>query len=556
MKAQNARVNYFFGSIYKDCVAFVGRVCATIFQIIAKIFSVCLYLIMNCFQCSGVVIVGVFERWRDTIGDSWAGVGEAFADMWSVIVDDIFDHDGFFGMLWGLIKSLWMAAKLGFFLSYAIMNLVLAPLICLIFTAMFLAVEVGALLAVALGSAGAAVALCVAIGALAVVCYVGIGLTAVGIAIAFSVTAFIDFVYRKIKRLSSGCPHCQTKFDIPVYLCPDCGIEQTRLIPSKYGILKRVCVCGAKMPTTFLNGRQKLDCKCPNCDSDLVGGKHTEVWIPVIGGPSAGKTCYINMAVAEMDNSVAKRFNLDFSFADGDNQYHENKALMRKGLLPYKTSDMTMKFYQFNLAQKGSSIGNFISLCDVAGELYAQGDQFEQGGFKQADGYILIVDPLSITDYRAEMEGSVQATDYGVCDKPMEEIMGLMFSTLDNIQNKLKSKVKPACSVVFTKCDVPGLEDVIGETAINAYLSAHPSANRLTALNAICENFLQQYGESNFLHMLKQRCSSYQFFTCSALGHNVDGNRFTPSRVEDGILWILDKKCPTLNFMKALEGKA
>ncbi len=557
MTQQHAKVNYFFGSIYKDCAQFVANTCMKIIGIILTIFRICLYLATNCFKCSGAVIVGVFDRWRDSIPDAWAGVPDSFADLWEVILDDIIDHDGIFGMLIGFFKALFAAIKFAYALSFFILTVVFTPIICAAFTVMFLGVEIGLLAAVCVVSAAIAIVLMVAIAILAIVCYIGMGLIACGIAIGFCVTAFFDFIYRRLKKLSNGCPSCQRKFDIPVYHCPSCGAEQTRLLPSKYGILKRECLCGAKMPTTFFNGRQKLACDCPFCKTSLVGGAHTEVWIPVIGGPSAGKTCYINMAISEIDKTVASKYNLDFVSAQGNDLYEENKAIMEQGLLPQKTSDMTMKFYQFNLNQKGSEIGNFISLCDVAGELYAEGGQFEQGGFNQADGYILIVDPLSITDYRTEVEdGNVQAAEYGASDKPMEEIVGLLFTTLDNIQNKIKSKIKPVCSIVFTKCDVPGLDEIIGEAGIEAYLASHPNANRLTALNAICENFLTQYGEANFLQMVKQRFAAYQFFTCSALGHNVDGNGFTPSRVEDGILWVLDKRCPTLSFIKSLEGKA
>ncbi len=558
MKQQNARVNYFFSGVYKDCcrlIAFIFVKCITFIKWLFGIFS---YLIVNFLGNTWRVIVGVWYRLVDAIQSSWGGVGDAWSDFWSNIVDDIIDHYGFWDMIGGCFKALFNACKFGIFLSYFLLNLVFTPLICLAFSLFFLVLEVGSLVAVFLFACAAVLVLFVVLGIVAAITFVIMALIATGIAIVFSIVGFIDWLYRKIKKLSNGCPNCQTRFDLPVYLCPHCGREHTRLMPSKYGIFKRECLCGTKISTTFLNGRQKLKAKCPNCDASLTGGAHTEVWIPVIGGPSAGKTCYINMAITEIQESVAKKHGLDFKYhAQGDDLYQDTKDIMEQGMLPQKTSDLTLKYYQFFLDNKAKKTGNFISLCDVAGELYAEGNQFEQNGFKQADGFIFIVDPLTFGDYKTELmdNENINPADYGASDKPMEDIMGTLFATLDNIKNNTKSKIKPVCSIVFTKCDVPGLEKQVGESAINKYLNANPKADRLTAVNYLCENFLKKYGEMNFLQMIKQRFSTYQFFTCSSLGHNADGNKFTPVRVEDGILWILDKCCPSLSFDKSLKGK-
>lgn len=554
MKKQNARVNYFFGDIYSDSRDLIFGICKKILKIVETLYAFILGLITNSLSSSWDVIKDVFENWSDSIGEPWEGVGDAFDDFKDELYD-LFHPDGFLELIAAFFKALFYVVKLGFFLSYFLVNLILTPVICFVFTVMFLAVEIAILAVLAVAVAVVSVVLFVCIALITGVCYIGIGFIALGIGIAFITMAFLDFMYRRIHKLFSGCPHCQEKFDLPVYVC-DCGLEQTRLIPSKYGILKRKCLCGRKLPTTFFNGRQKLHSRCPKCGYDsIAGGVHTEVWIPVIGGPSAGKTCYINMAITKIGGEVSSKYGLDFTYhKQGDDMYDENKEIMEKGLLPQKTSDMSYKFYQFNLAHKGSKIGNLISICDVAGELYAEKDDFDsgsaQGGFKQADGFILIIDPLSIRDYRAELEqnSDFKSYDYGASDKPMDEIISIIFNTVENLQNKTNSKIKPSCAIVFTKCDIPGLDEVLGETAIENYISAN-GGDRFAATNAICEAFLKQY-ESNFLSQIKQRFTSYQFFTCSALGHNADGSEFVPVHVEDGVLWVLDKCCHSLNFYK------
>jgi hypothetical protein len=53
-----------------------------------------------------------------------------------------------------------------------------------------------------------------------------------------------------------------------------------------------------------------------------------------------------------------------------------------------------------------------------------------------------------------------------------------------------------------------------------------------------------EWGLGNFLRNLKQKFKNYKFFTCSALGRVPDdsGNPFSPQRVTEPFMWILEKK--------------
>lgn len=124
----------------------------------------------------------------------------------------------------------------------------------------------------------------------------------------FGLLWLIDRIYIMINKIKNACPNpdCQASFLIPTYECPGCGEKHTNLVPSKYGILKRTCLCGTKLPTTFLNGRGQLKAYCPECDTALSGDTASRQYaFPVIGGPSVGKTCFINMAIDQMMSDVA-----------------------------------------------------------------------------------------------------------------------------------------------------------------------------------------------------------------------------------------------------------
>jgi len=68
--------------------------------------------------------------------------------------------------------------------------------------------------------------------------------------LGFGVLWLVDRIYIYANKIKNACPNpaCQAPFLIPTYECPECGVKHTALVPSKYGILKRTCICGAKLP--------------------------------------------------------------------------------------------------------------------------------------------------------------------------------------------------------------------------------------------------------------------------------------------------------------------
>ena len=364
--------------------------------------------------------------------------------------------------------------------------------------------------------------------------------------IGFVIVAFFDFVYRAIKRISSVCPNCQYRFDLPTYICPSCVRKHTRLVPSKYGIFKRKCLCGTKLPTTFFNGRQKLKSVCTKCefsfDYKSSSGDQVEICIPVVGGASAGKTCFINMAIAQIQQSVANKKGYNFEYlANGLNEYEDIVQGMKRGYLPEKTSDMRLKYYQFYLTPKDEKIKRLVSICDVGGEIYADGNMIgNQIGFRYANAFIIVIDPLSITEFRKEIGTKVNLAKYGASAMTIDEILSRLVTTLENLYS-ISSKVmlKTDVAIVFTKCDLPGLDEQIGRKAVNTYIRNH-YATREAASNILCEAFLRKYEEDNFVNNVKSKFKSVQYFTCSSLG-DVNSSSFNPDGVEEPIMWLMKK---------------
>lgn len=376
--------------------------------------------------------------------------------------------------------------------------------------------------------------------------------TAVLIGVGFTLASLADFAFCFVHRFSNICPRCQRKFKMPSYECPSCKRVHSRLIPSKYGILKRKCLCGTKLSTTFFNGRQRLTALCPECSCELKdGGQHLEISIPVVGGPNSGKTCYITTAISQIEK-VAAQNKLIFAYSpiEGDD-YGENSARIEHGMRPFKTSDMRLKYYQFYLTPVGVKYKNLISVCDVAGETYEDAQEIgRQIGFKHANAFLLIIDPLSIYSYRKALSEKMSIRQYDASVRPIDEVLDILLNTLDNMHSiSSKNTIKTDVAVVFTKCDIPGLEVEIGASAVRRYMQSY-NLSKYDAQNAICKEFLSRYQENNFLNRLYSKFRTVQFFTCSALGHIENGTKFVPSGVEEPLLWLIDKASTSIDLSK------
>ena len=82
---------------------------------------------------------------------------------------------------------------------------------------------------------------------------------------------------------------------------------------------------------------------------------------------------------------------------------------------------------------------------------------------------------------------------------------------------------------------------------INAAKAHNLQLNRLYNQLDV-EGFLKEYGEVNFVNTICNKFKSVQYFTCSALGHDATGEKFTPENVETPLLWIIDKMSSEINL--------
>ena len=359
-----------------------------------------------------------------------------------------------------------------------------------------------------------------------------LGIFFLAIYIGFSVLWLVDRIYIYRHKISSACPNsqCQENFLIPTYQC-ECGAKHTKLVPGKYGILKRTCECGRILPTTFLNGREEITAMCPHCDTLIItGGKAIQHSIPIIGGPSVGKTCYVNMVVDKMMNEVgpARGWTTKFN-TDMDMSNHERSMeALAKGIRLEKTTYTNLTAYKFLVQSPKLAIDRQIFIYDIAGEMFSSStDVQDNKAYSYSDGFIFMIDPLSIRKYAME-KSDLNLESYGVSSKDFDDILNIMLINLEKMFNlKPQDVLKRNLAVVINKCDIPGLEELIGDRAVEEYMARNEGCNNaLLAKNEVCKDFLDRYDAGNFARTAESKFQKVQYFTCSALGHNEEGSKY------------------------------
>ena len=368
--------------------------------------------------------------------------------------------------------------------------------------------------------------------------------------IGFGVLWLIDRIYIMLNKIKNACPNpdCQASFLIPVYECPECGAKHTQLVPSKYGILKRTCLCGAKLPTTFLNGRGRLKAYCPECNTALSGDTASRQYaIPVIGGPSVGKTCYINMAIDQMMNDIAPARGWEMKFINDSEEKDHALAMksLNQGVRLMKTELNALTAYQMMLTLPDEKIGRRIYVYDISGEMFSSSSDVQKNlAYSYADGFVFIIDPLTLNQFAMEVEDKLDLNAYGASSKDFDDILNIMLINLEKMFGlRDKDTLKRNLAVVINKADIPTLEERIGETASQQYLVENSATckNYMDARDAVCRNFLTDYGAGNFVRTAEAKLKSVHYFACSALGHNHEGQPYEGKNVVEPMLWLLSQ---------------
>ena len=297
-----------------------------------------------------------------------------------------------------------------------------------------------------------------------------------------------------------------------------------------------------------MNGRGKLKGYCPECGIALSGDTASRQYaFPVIGGPSVGKTCYINMALDQMINDVAPARGWEMSFISDTDEKDHALAMksLSQGIRLMKTELNALSAYQVMLTLPNEKIGRRIYVYDISGEMFSSSSDVQSNlAYSYADGFIFIIDPLTLNQFAMEVEDKLDLNAYGASSKDFEDILNIMLINLEKMFGlKDKDTLKRSLAVVINKSDIPTLEERVGETAAQRYLAEHPDTCKsyMDARDTVCRSFLDEYGAGNFVRTAEVKFKNVRYFACSALGHNHEGQPYEGKNVVEPLLWLLSQ---------------
>lgn len=355
-----------------------------------------------------------------------------------------------------------------------------------------------------------------------------------------------ETIYIQMHQIFGACPHCKNHYKIPVYMC-SCGAEHTYLVPGKYGIIKRTCNCGNKLPTSILLGRSKLSAKCPVCtrrlDNSAGEQEVKSICVPVIGGTSVGKTTYITAIIKELFTEVAPKSGVSLQYFDANNQATCTNmvSLYDSGVAQIKTSDLNPSAYNIFVRSPKSKVTRLIYLYDIAGEAFSTTNALAtQRQYEYSKGFIFLIDPLAIPRIRRQFEGTPEYQKHAASDKDINDIFDSFMSNLAKLSGLSPSQLsKKSCAVVINKIDAFDLSEQLGEGAIISQQNQNPGKEFGELMDMTVREFLTSHGMTNFVKNVDTRFKEVRFFAVSSLGHSPDGTKFKSSMVMAPFEWIV-----------------
>lgn len=376
--------------------------------------------------------------------------------------------------------------------------------------------------------------------------------------LGFTVIWLVDRIYLMHKKIFTACHECKAKSLIPTYICPRCGARHTNLTPGVYGILKRTCNCGEKLPTAFFNGRKTLEAECPRCGHKLTDRESRPICIPIVGGRSVGKTAFITAFSREFIEAVAPENGFDIEF------YNDKKAaIYREITQDYSTGSTRMTTRPQDVNQASSVSFSFfvkhpelsperlVHVYDIAGEVFTDNSENEvQQQYEYCQGIVLIIDPFAIPSIRYKYEELLEPEDLaGIGKADINDIIDAFLNKLRQVTGLSDSKMSSVpLAVIISKIDSAGLEQDVGARAVKKLMDAQPErfTDFFDTQDYLCRQFLRDNEMESFLNSINMRFRNNRFFACSAIGHARDKGRYRPEGVLPPMEWLFRSADPKM----------
>ena len=335
-----------------------------------------------------------------------------------------------------------------------------------------------------------------------------------------------EYISMATRGIFLACPHadCYRRISLPLYACPKCRAEHSRLIPGSYGVFTRKCQCGKKLPTLFLFGRNRLPSYCPHesckrpLDENL--GVIRNAHIPIVGGPSAGKTTYLiagMMAISE--RTVSRKLTLKFDDNASKLDFERSRERLRQGAQVLKTVEFDPNAFITRIENnEGQPV--LLHVYDTAGELFDSDKRIQSHNYySYAQGLLFLIDPFSVPRVASEKEEKLRALSDNLKPSSIgpQEVYDRMVTTLRSFTGRQRRALQQRIAVVLTKCDALNLGVELQGLAEAQCNSLNGEQGDTSAESLVVKKWLCDNDQGNLVRGIEHDFKGVRFFYCSAV---------------------------------------
>ena len=274
----------------------------------------------------------------------------------------------------------------------------------------------------------------------------------------------------------------------------------------------------------------------------------------LIGTKASGKSHFIAVVLHELEHRIGPSFGGSLMLLDDATRRRVDDDLKPRlydagVVLPATSSVVTSRAVSEPLVSRltlGRDTHSNLVFFDAAGEDLESLEILEREGryITQSDGLVLLVDPLQIQAVRDDLEGSIELPPVSA---DVYQMIGRLAGLIREARGiPAKKPIEVPLAIAISKIDT--LRGLLSDTHPVFTLPAHNGRFDAAIARSISESLRAEtvawLGE-RVDTFLKSEFAHVAYFGVSALGENPVGGRLrngvSPHRVEDPILWMLDR---------------
>lgn len=340
-----------------------------------------------------------------------------------------------------------------------------------------------------------------------------------GAAVVFFLFAYaliaIEGIIMKRYNVEHPCPTCGRPSEPAVYLSHGIPLP-VDLRPGVWGLFHITHpATGEKMPTLFLNGKDRLERRCVSCDNLISAKIGAEKHIAFVGVAQSGKSTLLYRVVAEMlrkkiEGTPVCSFTDDLGMDETEVKSFINS--IRNGekmeFFPSKTSEDRHKSVQLLVNNPKSLLPYRLYINDVAGEMFSvEGCRPEEASFLlNTEAVVMVLDPFTLSTDDLELSSRMKKWYSKHSEEvqyiPVKQDLTEAVSALENMllhYRGSKETSKMSLMLTFVKTDTGYLDGV--------------NVNDADELAAFAE---ADMGLGNVIYKLKMLFSNVTFHAISA----------------------------------------